>query len=75
MTGPKPTTKLIWHEGYWRDRAEEARTIAEEIRNPECRRIMREIAGSYESLARLTNDFQSAAMTPQPPREEVARKH
>jgi len=75
MTSPKPTTKLIWHEGYWRDRAEEARAISEEIRNPECRRIMREIASSYEYLARLTNDFQNAAMAPQSSREEVARKH
>jgi hypothetical protein len=73
MTRPK--AKLIWHEGYWRHRSEEARAISEEIRNPDCRRIMREIAESYEYLARLTKSFQKAAMAPQQTRDEVAQKH
>ena len=64
MLKPKPTAKLIWNKTYWLDRAEEARTIASDIRNPECKRIMADIAASYEHLARLTHDFKSAAMTP-----------
>jgi hypothetical protein len=36
---------------------------------------MREIADSYEYLARLTKSFQKAALAPQQTREEVAQKH
>ena len=64
MIKSKPTAKLIWNKTYWLNRAEEARAIATEIRNPECKRIMVEIAASYDHLATLTDDFQSAAMTP-----------
>ena len=64
MTKSKPTAKLIWDKTYWLDRGEEARAIASEIRNPECKRIMAEIAASYDRLARLTDDFHSAARTP-----------
>ena len=35
-----------------RDRAEEARTLAEEFRDPEARRMMLEIAERYEKLVR-----------------------
>jgi hypothetical protein len=61
---PNPTTKLVRDKVYWLDRAEEARAIATEVRNPECRRITVEIAASYDRLARLAGVFQSAAMTP-----------
>ena len=60
----KPTAKLVWNKTYWLNRAEEARAIATEIRNPECKRIMVEIAASYDRLAGLTDDFHSAARTP-----------
>src|SRR5262245_66624724 len=49
----KRRRKLIWNEAFWRDRAEEAYSISQEIRNPECRRIMREISHSCQYLARL----------------------
>jgi len=63
--------KLIWNEGYWLDRAEEARAAAGNIRTPECRRIMCEIAKSYEHLAKLSHDFSRAAMTPpEPPKAD-----
>jgi hypothetical protein len=63
MKSPKqrPMPKLIWDEDYWLHRAEEARAMASEIRNPECRRIMVEIADSYERLAQQSKDFVSAA--------------
>jgi len=70
----KPTAKLIWDQTYWLDRAEEARAIATEIRNPECRRIMVEIAASYDHLAALTCDFQCAAMTPVSRQDEDAKQ-
>jgi len=41
-------TKLIRNEGYWRVRAEEALAISTETRNPECKRIMREQADTYD---------------------------
>jgi hypothetical protein len=37
---------------HWRSRAEEARTIAECIKDPEARRQMFFVAESYESIAR-----------------------
>jgi hypothetical protein len=64
----KQMVKLIWDEDYWRHRAEEARRIEEQIRNPECKRIMRKIAQSYDRLALHTKDFQKAAIA-------VARRH
>jgi hypothetical protein len=36
--------KLIWEEAYWHHRAEEARTIADQLDNAECKRIMTGIA-------------------------------
>lgn len=37
----------------WRERAEEARTIAEQMRDPDARRTMLLIAENYEALARV----------------------
>jgi hypothetical protein len=37
--------------GHWRDRAEEANTIADQTHDPESKRQMREIAEGYERLA------------------------
>ena len=73
----KPTVKLVWNEAYWSDRAEEARTIGQEIRNPECRRIMRDIADAYDRLATLSKNFQKASMVPHSYRAEgdVGPKH
>jgi hypothetical protein len=57
----KPTAKLIWDRRYWQDRADEAKAAAEDVRNPECKRIMLEIAATYQHLANLTSDFTTAA--------------
>ena len=37
---------------YWRERAEEARTIADELTDPDAKRRMRRIADDYEELAK-----------------------
>jgi hypothetical protein len=37
--------------GHWRSRAEETRTIAEIMTDPEARRIMFDIAEGYDRLA------------------------
>jgi hypothetical protein len=36
----------------WRERAEEVRSIADQLTDPEARRVMLEIAAGYERLAR-----------------------
>jgi hypothetical protein len=37
---------------HWRNRAEEARTVADQLADPEAKRTMHGIADSYEKLAR-----------------------
>jgi len=39
---------------YWRGRAAEARTKAEQMRDPEAKRILLEIAASYDRIAEST---------------------
>ena len=73
MPVTKAMPKLIWDERYWAERAEEARAVCDSIQNPECSRIMGEIALSYDRLARLSKDFNSATLTP--PKPEVVAKH
>ncbi len=74
MPSKKSGHKLIWDEGHWLNRAGEARTAAENIRNPECKRIMREIAESYDHLAKLSKDFNRAARIPPAPAQADPKK-
>jgi hypothetical protein len=39
--------------GHWRFRAEEARTVADQMTHEESRAIMRRIANDYDRLAKL----------------------
>ena len=78
MNKPKPLPRLTLDEQYLLYRAEEARTMADEIRHPECKRIMTGIAESYEYLARQTEEFRRAVGTPGSPgthKSKVLRKN
>jgi hypothetical protein len=44
---------FICSPDHWRDRAEEARAIAGELRGAEPQRIMLEVAAGYDRLAEL----------------------
>jgi hypothetical protein len=48
---------------YWRERAEEARAIAEGMADPEAKRVMLSVAASYDWLAAHPH-------TGMPPRKE-----
>jgi hypothetical protein len=42
--------KYLFSAQHWRARAAEARSVAEQIKDPQARRIMLEIATSYDKL-------------------------
>jgi hypothetical protein len=44
-------TDLLKDPAHWRERAEEARRVAETLTDPKARQTMQEIAESYERLA------------------------
>jgi hypothetical protein len=47
---------LLNNVEHWRGRAEEARVHAEQMTDPEARRMMLEIAASYDKLARRAEE-------------------
>ena len=51
-----PSRKLIWDPGHWRLRAEEARTIADQMTHEDARTIMRRIANNYDRLVKVAEE-------------------
>jgi phage shock protein A len=45
-------THLLKDPAHWRERAEEARRLADELADPKARQTMLDIASSYDRLAR-----------------------
>ena len=43
---------LVDNPEYWRKRAEEARTLAEQMRDPHTKALMLGVAESYEKIAK-----------------------
>ena len=46
----------FWDPQHWRFRAEEARTVADQMTNEEARTIMRRIANDYDRLAKVAEE-------------------
>jgi len=44
--------ELLNNVKHWQDRAEEARLHVEQLTDPEAKRMMLEVANSYDNLAR-----------------------
>ena len=49
--------KATWDPGHWRFRAEEARTVADQMTHEEARTIMRRIAMDYDLAIKLRADW------------------
>jgi hypothetical protein len=45
---------------YWRERAEEARRIAEHLADPISKEMMLDVARSYDDLAKITQERPAA---------------
>jgi len=52
-TNPMPSRNFVVAPEHWRFRAEEARTVADQMTHEEARTIMRRIAMDYDRLAKL----------------------
>ena len=46
----------FWDPNHWRFRAEETRTVADQITHEEARTIMRRIALDYDRLAKVAEE-------------------
>ena len=53
----------ITDPAYWRQRAEEARRIAEQLSDPVSQQTMRDIAAAYEQLAEIAQARRAAEKT------------
>jgi len=51
-----PSRKFVWDPAHWRFRAEEARTVADQMTHEAARTIMRRIANDYDRLAKLAEE-------------------
>ena len=51
-----PSRKFVWDPDHWRFRAEEARTVADQMTHEDARTIMRRIANDYDRLAKVAEE-------------------
>jgi hypothetical protein len=51
-----PSKRFVWDPEHWRFRAEEARTVADQMTHEPARTIMRRIAMDYDRLAKLAEE-------------------
>jgi hypothetical protein len=55
--------KFVWDPEHWRFRAEEARTVADQMTHEEARTIMRRIANDYDRFAKFADEQLAAQET------------
>ena len=60
QVSPMPT-RLVNNAKHWRDRAEQARSNAELMIDPEAKRKMLNIAADYDRLAKRAEEYKLAA--------------
>jgi len=51
-----PSRKFVWDPEHWRFRAEEARTVADQMTHQQAWTIMRRIANDYDRLAKVAEE-------------------
>ena len=51
-----PSRKFVWDPEHWRFRAEETRTVADQMTHEDARTIMRRIANDYDRLAKVAEE-------------------
>ena len=51
-----PSRKFVWDPNHWRFRAEETRTVADQMTHEAARTIMRRIALDYDRLAKVAEE-------------------
>ena len=56
---------------HWRERASNARAVAEWMENPEVRRLLREVAERYERIAVFAQSGNAQFTTPDHHKEEL----
>jgi len=68
MTGKHRDPKMLRSE-YWRQRAQEAREAVNDITNPANKRVLEEVAQSYEEMADLMEEHErfAGALRHRPP--------
>jgi molecular chaperone GrpE (heat shock protein) len=68
------TDHLLNDPKHWRDRAEEIRTLATDIKDPESKRTMLRIAEDYEKLAKRAEQRQAAHLEGESPRSKLKKR-
>jgi hypothetical protein len=56
---PASQDESLRQASYWRDRAEEARTMGEGMRDPVSKAVMMDIAEKYDLMARRASERES----------------
>ena len=51
-----PSRKFVWDPGHWRLRAEEARTVSDQMTHEQARAVMRRIANDYDRLVKVAEE-------------------
>jgi hypothetical protein len=51
-----PSRTFVWDPQHWRFRAEEARTVADQMTHEGARTIMRRVAMDYDRFAKLAEE-------------------